>query len=210
MRAYYFTNAEHGLAAMRDRRLKVARIHELNDPFEFLGVELSDREFRRALTATKRQISESNGLLCFSKSWRHPMLWAHYADKHRGICLGFDVSGEKLEHVSYVNSRFPKPHNPQSEAFVQKLLYTKFAHWSYEDEYRLYVRLNDQEKGLYFVQFSKEMSLRQIIVGAESELTRENVSNALGMLASDVEQFKARPAFKSFKIVRQRDERLWV
>jgi hypothetical protein len=210
MRAYYFTSAVHGLAAMRDRRLKVARIHELNDPFEFLGVELSDREFRKVLTATKRQLSERNGLLCFSKSWRHPMLWAHYADKHRGVCLGFDVNAEKLEHVSYVNSRFPRPDNPRSEAFVHKLLYTKFAHWSYEDEYRLYVSLNDQENGLYFVPFSDELTLRQVIVGSESPLTRTDVSGALGALASTVEQFKARPAFKSFKIVRQKSERLWA
>lgn len=210
MRAYYFTNATHGLAAMRDRRLKAARIHELNDPFEFLGVELSDREFRQVLTATKRHLSESNGLLCFSKSWRHPMLWSHYADKHRGVCLGLDVNDEKLEHVSYVNSRFSKPPNPISQIFMQKLLYTKFAHWSYEDEYRLYVSLNDQENGLYFVPFSEELSLRQIIVGAESAVTRAQVSIALGTMASDVEQFKARPAFKSFKIVRQKNERLWA
>lgn len=210
MRAYYFTNAVHGLAAVRDRRLKVARLHELNDPFEFLGVELSDPEFRHALTGTKRQLSNGNGLLCFSKSWRHPMLWAHYADKHRGVSLGFHVNGEKLEHVSYVNSRFPKPVNPESEAFVRKLLYTKFAHWSYEDEYRLYVSLNDQENGLYFVPFSEELTLRQVIVGSESAVTRAEISRALGTLANEVEQFKARPAFKSFKIVRQKDERLWT
>lgn len=210
MRAYYFTNAEHGLAALRDRRLKVARIHELNDPFEFLGVDLSDPEFRTALTTTKRDLSKHNGLLCFSKSWHHPMLWAHYADKHRGFCLGFDVTDEKLGHVSYVNSRFPKPENPKNESFVEKLLYTKFAHWSYEDEYRLYVALNDQENGLYFVSFSDELILKQVIVGSESSVSRTDVSNALKALSDSVEQFNARPAFKSFKIVRQKDDRLWA
>jgi hypothetical protein len=210
LRAYYFTDSEHGLAALRDRRLKVARIHELNDPFEFLGVELSDKKFRRALTETKYELSKSNGLLCFSKSWGHPMLWAHYADKHRGICLGFDVNGAKLEHVSYVNSRFPKPAKPQSGSFVRKLLYTKFAHWSYEDEYRLYVSLDDQENGVYFVPFSDELTLRQVVVGSESNLARPDVSNALKALASSVEQFKARPAFKSFRIVKQKDDRLWA
>jgi len=182
----------------------------LNDPFEFLGVELSDPEFRKALAATKRDLSKGNGLLCFSKSWRHPMLWAHYADKHRGFCLGFDVNDEKLGHVSYVNSRFPKPENPKTESFIEKLLYTKFAHWSYEDEYRLYVALNDQENGLYFVSFSDELILKQVIVGSESSVARADVSNALKALSGSVEQFKARPAFKSFKIVRQKDDRLWA
>jgi hypothetical protein len=188
----------------------VARIDELNDPFEFLGVELSDPDFRKALTATKRDLSKGNGLLCFSKSWRHPMLWGHYADKHRGICLGFDTNGEKLGQVSYVNSRFPKPDNPRTEAFVKKLLFSKFAHWSYEDEYRFYVSLNEQENGLYFVPFSDELTLKQVIVGSESGVTRTELASALKELAASVEQFKARPAFKSFRIARQKDERLWA
>jgi hypothetical protein len=38
MRVYHFTKAVHGLEAIRRRRLKIARISELNDPFEFLQV----------------------------------------------------------------------------------------------------------------------------------------------------------------------------
>jgi hypothetical protein len=38
MRLYHFLNAEYGLLNIRHRRLKIARINELNDPFEFLGV----------------------------------------------------------------------------------------------------------------------------------------------------------------------------
>ena len=187
-----------------------ARIDELNDPFEFLGVELSDPDFRKALISTKREISKSKGILCFSKSWQHPMLWAHYADKHRGICLGFDVNAEKIEFVSYINSRFPKPNNPLNESFVKKLLLTKFAHWSYEDEYRIYVSLKEQENGYYFAQFSEELSLKQVIVGAESSLSRTDISSALSLLNNDIETFKVRPAFKSFKIVKQKDDQLWT
>ncbi|MBK8163989.1 MAG: DUF2971 domain-containing protein [Gammaproteobacteria bacterium] len=210
MRAYYFTTASFGLSALQKRRLKVARIHELNDPFEFLGVELSDPDFRKIIKETKRELSNGSGLVCFSKSWRHPMLWAHYGEKHRGICLGFDVADEKLEHVSYLNSRFPKPSNVHSGSFMRKLLYTKFAHWSYEDEYRLYVQLVDQEDGLYFVPFSDELKLRQVIVGCESTESRADISNALGADSHLVEAFKARPAFRSFKITRQKDDRRWT
>ena len=35
MRLHYFSNAEYGLLTIRRRRLKLARINELNDPFEF-------------------------------------------------------------------------------------------------------------------------------------------------------------------------------
>jgi len=77
---------------------------ELNDPFEFLGVDLSDPDFRRQIKATKKTLSESRGLLCFSKNWHNPVLWGHYADKHRGICLGFDMPEDLPTKVDYVTT----------------------------------------------------------------------------------------------------------
>lgn len=209
MRVFHFLNEEYGLKALTDRRLKISRIHELNDPFEFLGVELSDREFRKALKRTKDQLSEKRGLLCFSEDWRNPVLWSHYADKHRGLCLGFDLRVDLLKRVTYVNSRLPKP-KELDEAFVEKLLFTKFAHWSYEAEYRVYVTLDTPAEGIYYKKFSSEFLLRQVIVGAESKVTRAQVAVALGSLANSVEAFKVRAAFRSFYIVQQRSELLWA
>ncbi len=209
MRAFHFLNEQYGLKALRDRRLKISRIHELNDPFEFLGVELSDRKFRRALKQTKDQLSEKNGLLCFSKNWRNPVLWAHYANKHRGLCLGFDFPVKSVEEVTYVNSRLPKP-KKLDETFVKKLLFTKFCHWIYEDECRVYVTLDTPIEEIYYKEFSDDLALRQVIVGAESEITRAQVAGALGSLADYVEAFKVRAAFKSFQIVRQENESLWT
>jgi hypothetical protein len=37
MRLYHFIRERFGLEAIRDSRLKISRINELNDPFEFLG-----------------------------------------------------------------------------------------------------------------------------------------------------------------------------
>ena len=54
---------------------------ELNDPFEFLGAELSDRNFRKAIKKTKKDLSKTKGILCFSKNWKNPVQWSHYTDK---------------------------------------------------------------------------------------------------------------------------------
>lgn len=48
MRVYHFVNAEFGLDDIRRRRLKIATLNDLNDPFELFGVHLGD-EFRKAL-----------------------------------------------------------------------------------------------------------------------------------------------------------------
>lgn len=207
MRLYQFTKADHGLAAIRHRRLKISRIHELNDPFEFLGVDLSDRQFRQGIRDTKVQLSQDHGLLCFSKHWRSPLLWAHYADRHRGICLGFDMPKGLPKKVAYVDKRFPKP-GTLSEEFVKKLLFTKFTHWSYEDEYRVYLSIDTPINGLYYKDFDRDLVLRQVLVGAESDIRQADIIRALGSSSENIEMFRVRPAFRSFRMVRQKNESL--
>ena len=132
MRIYHFLNEKYGLKDLRERRLKVARIMKLNDPFEFLGVDLADRVFREAVEKTKKSLSFTKGLLCFSMNWQNPVMWSHYADKHKGLCLGFDMPDYLLKKVNYVQSRFPKE-KELDEDFMLKLLFTKFIHWGYEE-----------------------------------------------------------------------------
>src|ERR1700744_3670983 len=94
MRLYHFLNAEYGLEGIGKRRLKISRIHDLNDPFEFYSLELSNKFLRRAIEKTKREVSERPGVLCFSKSWSNPVLWSNYSDRHRGLVLGFEIPDE--------------------------------------------------------------------------------------------------------------------
>ena len=54
MRLYYFTGQKYGLDAIRNRRLKVARIDELNDPFELMAPVFETREERLAVDRWRR------------------------------------------------------------------------------------------------------------------------------------------------------------
>ena len=92
MRVYHFTNAPYGLDNLQRKRLKIATIEQLNDPFEVLGVALQDAAIRDRYKKLKQGLADYMGLLCFSANWSNPVQWSHYADHHRGICLGFDVS----------------------------------------------------------------------------------------------------------------------
>jgi Protein of unknown function (DUF2971) len=209
MRLFHFLNTDFALKDIRERRLKISRIDELNDPFEFLGVDTSNREYRDALNKTKSEISKNKGLLCFSKNWNNPVLWGHYADKHRGICLGFDMPDDLPRQVSYVNSRFNWP-TEIDQSFMTQLLFTKFSHWSYEDEYRVYVKLEDRDGDFYYFDFCEELVLKQVIVGPSSSASRSDVQTALGDLSPNIEVFKARAAFKSFSVVKNKNSRLWA
>lgn len=123
MLVYHFLDSHYGLENIGNRHLKISRIMELNDPFEFLSVDLTDRECRRALKKTKKELSKTKGILCFSKTWKNPVLWGHYADKHKGICLGFEVDNSILGKVNYVDSRPPCP-DVFDDNFMKRLLFT--------------------------------------------------------------------------------------
>lgn len=72
------------------------------------------------------------------------------------------------------------------------------------------LREKDPGTGLYFAAFSDGLRLVRVIVGAMSNVSRAAVSAALGSLQDSGRVFKARLAFRSFKVVRNRDESLWV
>ncbi|MEE1655010.1 DUF2971 domain-containing protein [Microvirga sp. CF3062] len=202
---------------IKKRHLKVARVHDLNDPFEF-EVATADRGVRRAFRAVKDWLHESIGILCFSRDWNDPVQWAHYADRHRGICLGFDIPREQLDTVIYSETLtepsealLQEAGNDRWEHFKQ-IISTKYIHWQYEKEERVYVDLRREEPdkdGHHFTDFSDEISLKEIIVGHRSTLTRDELKDALGDLASQVSLCKARLAFKSYTVVPQLNQSLW-
>lgn len=212
MLLYRFLDLEYGLKSIRERRLRISRIHELNDPFEFMSPDLSDRPLRLALLKTRDELSMSHGVLCFSRSWNSPALWGHYADKHKGVCLGFDLPPGLVKQVSYVTSRLQWPSTEDPDllhTFFNQALFTKFLHWSYEDEYRAYLTLSDEENGHFFKDFADDLRLCRVIVGAQASISREALNLTLGDLSDSVECFKARPAFRTFRIVRSKNENLW-
>lgn len=105
IRVYHFTALEYALAALKNQRLKVARISELNNPFELLCPPLADRTTRQAFVALKKREAKRSGILCFSKKWSNLLLWSHYADKHRGAALAFEIHPDLITEVLYTTRR---------------------------------------------------------------------------------------------------------
>ncbi len=217
MRLFHFLDRTYGLQDIEKRRLKISRLNELNDPFELLSIELSNRALRSAFNEMKEQVANERGILCFSKAWSNPVQWGHYADKHRGLCLGLDVDDEITCPVHYTAKRLAKEADrliatgSTDEETMLRFLTTKYAHWRYEHEVRCFVSLTDKDPstGLYFADFSPRLRLTQVIAGARSNIARSEIAAVLGTLAPEVRVFKARLAFKSFTVVRNRNESLW-
>ena len=216
MRLYHFTMQGYGLDAIRTRSLKIARIAELNDPFELLAPVYDTKCEQRTTDFWIQQMSDRYGLLCMSADWHHPLLWGHYADKNRGICLAFDtLQRRRFSRVQYVDHR-PSLRDlgladlcEMTEETMRKILYRKFSAWSYETEYRAFVELQSQDgRGLYFADFAPALKLVEVIVGCRSTATRDEVAEAVGNLVG-VEVFRARPSSQDFQLVRDDNESAW-
>jgi len=92
-----------------------------------------------------------------------------------------------------------------------KFFFTKYSHWRYENEVRSFVTLEDKEQNnLYFADFGEKLRLAVVIVGAQCNVSCSLVHEALGDLTPFVEVFKARLAFQTFRVVRQRKSTLWA
>jgi hypothetical protein len=209
IRLYNLTSAEHALNNIEKRRIKVSRFADLNDPFELLAANFKEYKTRQVMRNWKDKSHSLTGLLCFAGDWSEPVMWSHYAKKHTGICLGFDVSRSLVQQVSYQDNRIlaalgptPMP-DKLSEELQQQLLCTKSGGWRYEDEYRRFVDLSDAlaDGPLHFWPIHGDIQLTEVILGPLCEESLESIRQKVKPHFPDAVVFKARLAYQSFKIV---------
>jgi hypothetical protein len=215
VRVFNLAPAHFALSNIALKRLKLTRFHSLNDPFEMLAIDVVSGDLRTRIRAKKSAIDKSEGILCFSKYWKNPLLWSHYADKHRGIALGFDVPESSLKPVRYVarmdkiNLLSDEISQEQVAIFLDRLRYTKFKDWQYEDEVRQFFDLHSlSEQGeLYFVPFSQDLLLREVILGPHCDIPIEAIRSLVEPHQPQVFVRKARIAYKDFGVTEDRSFR---
>jgi hypothetical protein len=98
------------------------------------------------------------GLLCLSGNLTSELLWGHYADGHRGVCVEFDPHAGLFlaaQRVNYTNE--PPVINRLVDGvdqILEKSMFTKGADWTYEDEWRVIARWRDEGRiARYFEQY---------------------------------------------------------
>jgi hypothetical protein len=209
MIVYQLTSHKHALNNLKNKRIKISKIEELNDPLELLGAQLGDKRLRASFKKMRENIAKNYGILCFSKYWHNPVIWGHYGDKHYGIGLGFEVPESELQEVNYVPSRKLVNFNPSdgkttlNEESMLQLFCQKFEDWSYESEYRGWASLDekDKETGLYFINFSDNLRLKKVIIGPRNSAKPQDIKDLIGTSFRGVKIIKSRLAFNSYRVV---------
>lgn len=156
---YKYTSKLNNFITSPTIKLSVPRF--LNDPFEsYVPKELSKRipsEEQRLAEIDCNEIIDKLGIVSFSETSRNLLMWAHYADEHRGVCIGFDPevlnSLDKYEEersclayypvkLNYDNQRVDINELPAElslDMVAKKILTTKSDDWIYEKEHRCIV-----------------------------------------------------------------------
>lgn len=154
-----------------NKELWFATPASLNDPFEgessFSEVleavwnhyPFPENERKEYIEKIEKQLQKT-GICSFSKTRKNQLMWSHYADEHKGICIGFnegllrpegsfiypiDVTyqakypfEEIIERFKYFE-KIPGENNKRSIAgdILYSVLSTKYSSWKYEKERRL-------------------------------------------------------------------------
>lgn len=114
---------------------------------------------------------KSIGIACLSENWNSILMWSHYADNHKGFCIGFDEKWirfcqkfGKVKRVKYSNS-YPEPNtlNNNKLTYEQKYFH-KSIDWQYEEEIRLMNIYNGNEKANR-IEILENKHIKEIIIG---------------------------------------------
>lgn len=141
--------------------LYAAKLNKMNDPFEG-SVELPKSDRHEHWVTPLIQELHTIGICSLSKPKENEtfpcneLLWAHYANSHRGFCIEYDLdvlmNGQSTNfdirnqiNVTYENER-PEVFETDNVFDVQRKVFgTKSLAWAYENEVRL-VFLTEGEK----------------------------------------------------------------
>lgn len=132
------------------------------------------------INQSKDRFLSNIGVCCFSKTNENPLLWAHYSDKHKGICLIFDTSLDKrffcnIFSIKY-RSNYPRINFMKHRSRFDELILTKSIDWIYEQEVRV-----TKETGNQLYDFDKS-ALIGVIFGCKTGIAE--VSRIKGILAT--------------------------
>lgn len=170
---YRYSGADdRNICNLCKQKLHLSPTGALNDMFEGIAPaqhqQMTDKDWD--------EIGKLVFIKCFSENWNNLLMWAHYADGGRGMCVEYDLAQLKrnepilryLYPVHYSSERYikdgltdlhseiqdyqrcSKSGNPfASSSWLNNLMafyLTKSSEWEYEQEWRIVVPQYELEK----------------------------------------------------------------
>lgn len=203
---YNYTSInKNTIKLIKNHGLWFSHTNNFNDP-----VDPSIKLFNRN-SGEYDNLLDSIKVACLTTKNNNTLMWSHYADKHKGICIEYDISSILLDRnkndfiirkINYdrtaiINENIANINN--IELYDLNLLIDLFSikskEWEYEDEYRiLYYDREKRKDGLVV-----PLPIRSIYFGTE---TPEDDKELIRDIAENIELYELKFDDKElFKII---------
>ncbi|MBB1139177.1 DUF2971 domain-containing protein [Myroides sp. WP-1] len=127
---------------------------------------INDRiTFNKNNLTTINNLLENSGVGCFVTNYNNLLMWSHYANSHKGVCIEYEILKSPETFVSPIpveySNKYPKLNYIRNQHdLLEKTICRKSTEWSYEDEFRILKPKN----GVYKI---KKESIRSISFGVK-------------------------------------------
>ncbi len=172
--------------SLQENYIWLSSPEEFNDPFDchiYDNYSLFDEKYTKKektgiLTKANKNYYENviyssykeSGIACFCESPFEILMWSHYANNHRGICIeyDFDIAPSFFELVQPVKYTRVYPYLNLKNVYSGRIDYwkylktsltTKYIDWKYEKEWRLIIAGYSNKKLFHIPQLIKSIFL---------------------------------------------------
>jgi hypothetical protein len=157
-------NFERFINILVNERFYAASYKDLNDIMEGLYIDLG---LKPKVSREIKNAKENYRICSFSKINNHPLLWAHYADGSKGVCIGCRITGQNvsIENVTYTGLAEIK-NCFEANITAKEILLHKEATWEYEEEVRVLTKNGAKQV---------KVKIEEIIFGKRIALERKKL-----------------------------------
>lgn len=183
------------LHSLRNKKNWYSKLPFLNDPYDCFFLDNTN-------TTVYKKLLSTFSVCCFSKNMDNILMWSHYADHHRGVCLEWEINEEDsrikgaLNSVIYENELITLDNVQRTEdgyldlnvSSNGKFILQKLKNWEYEEEMRIYNICEDPQlrgKSLDFLGELTSIYFGTKAIQDDIELVKFNTSHI-----SDLKYYK--------------------
>lgn len=173
-RIYYMCKGinKYTIEALVQKGVYKNEVKNFNDPFDPFF-----KKFSTLLDEEHHKIK----ITCFSQEYDNLLLWAHYGNNHKGVCLGYELDLDDkniyFDKIIYqeIETEIVGTKKPSLDIIdrqvqlaekyldLKELYLRKHKDWSYEKEYRmLHLDINSKEN------YYKNIKLKEVIFGIDT------------------------------------------
>jgi len=160
-------------------------------------------EMEEVLQNTFEDSINKIGVFSFAGDPRSILMWSHYADNHRGICIQFESARDPqvvfraVVPVQYTNEYPRVEYTSNYKESLRKVLLNKHEGWSYEKEERIIL----YDKANTYLSFSPD-AITSVIFGCKAS---KDIIDAVSDLL-DERLSSGKPAVKLYRAIQHKSQ----